>query len=206
MRRDNYDITLSRSAAAFAAYDQGEMISAFRLKHDAAFLYVDYFMRPHRIDRASCIVEAETAEGWQPADFDSAMTIYDVLSRAAARPETSGRFLPLHALRGTVSGSLPTTNMLDRAAERFAGRVGALEAALDRLGQPLPIGGDAAYCLQAFRFLPLTLQFWDADDEFPASFRLMFDENTPDFMHIETIYYMMSSLMRRIGEGDAGIR
>ena len=59
---------------------------------------------------------------------------------------------------------------------------------------------DIAYRLDLFPFLPIRLQFWQADEEFPASFQLHWDMNTLDFVHYETTYYIAGHLYSRLRE------
>ena len=51
-----------------------------------------------------------------------------------------------------------------------------------------------------FDFLPVTLQFWDADDEFDAVLKIMWDRRTLDFMRYETTYYAAGRLLERLEE------
>ena len=60
--------------------------------------------------------------------------------------------------------------------------------------------GDVAAVLWAFPFLPVTLQYWEGDDEFSPSLKLMYDENILDYMHFETVYFMTAHLLKRIEE------
>ena len=58
--------------------------------------------------------------------------------------------------------------------------------ACEKLGG-VPVGkADVGYQLQLFEFLPVRLNFWNSDEEFPASLRLLWDFNLLDFMHYET--------------------
>lgn len=45
--------------------------------------------------------------------------------------------------------------------------------------------------------MPVVLQFWDADDEFDAALKIMWDTNTLDFMHFETTFYAANHLLQR---------
>lgn len=60
--------------------------------------------------------------------------------------------------------------------------------------------GDVAYRLPTFDFLPVIVQFWESDEEFPASFQILWDENVLDFMHYETTYYTAGHLLARLEE------
>lgn len=82
----------------------------------------------------------------------------------------------------------------------FNGKTKELEKACQRLsGQKLK-GGDVAYQLDMFPFLPVTIRFWEADEEFPASLQILADKNTPDYMHYETLMFALSHLFERLKE------
>ena len=60
--------------------------------------------------------------------------------------------------------------------------------------------GDVSSILPVFDFLPVMLQFWDADEEFDAVLKFMWDYNTMDFMHFETIAFATMHLIERLKE------
>ena len=103
-------------------------------------------------------------------------------------------------LRGTVKSGGPGLELFQSAADAFNGHLPALRAACARFGAPINLAGDAAFLLKPFPFLPVILQFWQAEEEFPASLKFMFDENITDFMRYETIFYLVSHIIRRLRE------
>ena len=90
--------------------------------------------------------------------------------------------------------------MFNKAAEEFDGKRKELEYACDILGKRIDMNGDVAAELYPFPFLPMILQFWESDDEFPANIKFMFDENILDYMHFETTFFMRGHLLKRIRE------
>lgn len=54
-------------------------------------------------------------------------------------------------------------------------------------------GGDVAYELDMFPFLPVIIRFWESDEEFPASLQILTDKNMLDYMHYETLMFALSS-------------
>ena len=86
----NYEKMKNEMAGAFLKYDQEAVIRKFDLKYDKAYLYLDLLNRAHRISRKTGQV-TWSEDGFQtesPADYNAAMTIYDVLcySRKDCRP------------------------------------------------------------------------------------------------------------------------
>ena len=57
-----------------------------------------------------------------------------------------------------------------------------------------------SYNLPVFQALKLRLSFWDADDEFPASMNLQWDEHILDFMRYETTFYAAGFILNRLRE------
>ena len=53
--------------------------------------------------------------------------------------------------------------------------------------------------------MPLTMVFWDGDDEFPAQANILFEAEITDFLHEETVVLVASELFRRLVE-ESGIR
>lgn len=51
-----------------------------------------------------------------------------------------------------------------------------------------------------FEFLPIVLQYWDSDEEFPPMLKIMWDKNIINYMHYETTYFAASHLLKRIQE------
>lgn len=46
----------------------------------------------------------------------------------------------------------------------------------------------------------MMLQFWNSDEEFPASLKIMWDENILDYLHYETTFFIVSHMLCRIQE------
>lgn len=75
-------------------------------------------------------------------------------------------------------------------AQRFSGRMAELElrgAALG--GQPLAagLGGDLCFYFPALPRVPLVLVFYDADEDFSSSARVLFDSAAPKFLDMECL-------------------
>ena len=83
-----------------------------------------------------------------------------------------------------IAPSFPTLEELKKAAEILQ-------------GIPFPVG-DASFCFPVFEDFQILLQFWDGDDEFPANILFLFDKNALQYMHYETLWYVMNSLTDRL--------
>jgi hypothetical protein len=82
------------------------------------------------------------------------------------------------------------TTVEGRLARHFDGRTDELErAALQLDGRPLEgiQGSDVSFHFQALPMVPLCLLFYDGDEEFPASCKLLFDRAAPLWLDMECL-------------------
>ena len=202
MSISNYDITKAETARLFLRYDQQTMIDRYALAHDENYLYLPMLNRMHRISRSTGLVEW-SEDGFQTAfeaDFNAAMTVYDVLCYAKKGARLSGSFVRVNSLPGLVTASRVGENITDSTAQYFRHRPEALLRARDVLGG-VPAGkGDIAFQLELFPFLPVLVQFWQADEEFPPTLQVLWDANTLDFLHYETVWYAAGYIRARLRE------
>lgn len=95
-RISNYEIMKNQMSAKFLEYDQNHMITKFSLPHDEQYLYIRFVGREYRISRSTGRVAwsedhflTETE-----ADYNEAMTIYDVLCYSKEDCALAGKFCP----------------------------------------------------------------------------------------------------------------
>lgn len=199
MERSNYEQMKRKMQAHFLEYDQAVMIRRFCLNHDESFLYIRFVDRKYRISRRTGLVEWLDDHPHE-ADYNEAMTIYDVLCDSREGCALSGEFVPVSVLSRLATSQLGHGSMFDGDAGCFAGRTEALSAACEQLGGIRVGQADVGYQLNLFDFLPVRLAFWDADEEFPPSLNLLWDRNLLDFMHYETSFFAAGHLFRRLRE------
>lgn len=202
LRPSNYDIMRDRMELEFAKYDQMEMIRKFSLRHDKDFLYLRFVGREYRINRTCGRTEwYSDAEGnFIHAGYNESMTIFDVLAWSKPGCHLTGRFVPAGDLPGTTKSASAEGNLFSRQSKIFAGRSESLLEACRKLGGIPGTVGDVSSIISVFDFLPVMLQFWDADEEFDAVLKFMWDYNTTDFMHFETIAFATMHLIGRLKE------
>ena len=197
-RKGNYEITRDRVEGEFLKFDQEAMIAKFHLAHDRDFLYARFLGRDYRVGRETGRVERmpELAH----AGFHETMTIFDVLCESKPDCRLSGEFVRVNDLDGVTKTAHLGGNLFDGSAKAFTHRVGALKAACEALGGTAGDVGDVCYTIPMFDFLPVMLQFWDADDEFDAVLKIMWDRRTLDFMRYETTWYAAGHMLERLEE------
>ena len=198
----NYEIMRNQMRGEFVKYNQQKMIEKFSLRNDEGSIYIDFMRREYRIHRKTGMVEwsEDRFSTSTEADYNESMTIYDILCYSKDDCSLSGNYCPVNMLKGTVKSSGVGSNMFQKAADGFSGKRKELETVCDIFGEKLELKGDVAAKLYPFTFLPVIIQYWEADEEFPANLKFMFDENILDYMHFETIFFMMGHIVKRIQE------
>ena len=58
--------------------------------------------------------------------------------------------------------------------------------------------GDAAYRFTVFEQLTLILKFYRADEDFPASLVILWENETLSYLLYETVFYVQGYLLSRI--------
>lgn len=196
----NYETTRNAMEKKFLEYDQKQMISKFGLENSEEYLYMNFVSRKCRISRAEGKVEyySEAENVWVHADYNVSMTIFDVLCYSKPDCRLSGKFVSLNALKGLVVASAPGADMFAGNAAYFTNKCRQLQAACEKLGGTPEKVGDVSYKIPLFDFMDVILQFWDGDEEFAPVLRVLWDENTLNYMHYETTFYAASHLFERL--------
>lgn len=198
----NYEKMKLAMAESFLQYDQDKMIQKFSLQADPNYLYMTFVNRPYRIDRQNgCVQWLDDSGTAREADYNEAMTIYDVLCNAKDDSHLAGDYVNINALAGLQTGNLAENGgFFQQTANALQGKTAQLACACEALSGVKLDHGDAAYRLELFPFLPVILRFWDADDEFPPSLQILADQNTLNYMHYETLMFALGHLFRHIKE------
>ena len=193
---NNYAVMAERARRLFLTHDPAAMCARLGLPLTEGGIPVRFLGRPYTVRRADGAVLAPDGEA---ASFNAAMAIYDALARSNA-PRLAGRFVPTSALHGIRGTHAVHEDLHSPAAQRFAGRAGALERALAARGGRRWGIGDVSYLIDVFDFFPVCVRFWDADEEFPASLQFLWDANALDFLYYETLWYVMDELLGQLDE------
>jgi hypothetical protein len=123
------------------------------------------------------------------------------------RGENAGRFVPYRELPGGQDFARSLSGLVeDRLARSFGGRLEALAAASRALGGvPAPelASGDAAFRFPALPGVPLVVGFYDADEEFPAEAKLLYDLTAPNFLDLECLAVLGLLLVQELEEAAA---
>ncbi|NCB94008.1 MAG: DUF3786 domain-containing protein [Clostridia bacterium] len=199
----NYEKMKNNMSKEFLRYDQESMIQKFSLEYDEQFLYITFVERKYRIDRMNGKVtwSNDSFQTENAADYNEAMTIYDVLCYSKADCHLKNEWVNIGSFSTIQGGTLQRGNDFFHGSGRyFDGKSDILKAACEKLNGRITTRGDVAYELDLFPFMPVVLRFWDSDDEFPASLQILLDKNTLDYMHYETLMFAITHLLNRVKE------
>lgn len=201
---DHYEMTCEKWRKMFLDMDHEELAGRFSLEKDEEALYITYFCEKYRIDRKSGMITlAKDPE--RRLSFHTIISIYNLFYYAKPEAKVKGEFVPFrHVKRAAPFDPAFQRTVLKPLAETFSGRAEDLKKACVALHGTVIPQGDVGYVVHAFPWMPLTVIFWDGDEEFEAQSNMLFDADITDFLHEETVVCIAADLVRRLGE-EAGI-
>ena len=197
-RTDNYRLSRERAQTYFLGFDQQAIIDAWALAHDRDYLYLTFLGEDYRVCRKTGAVTRCRDD--REAGFEEALSIFDLLCHESPVKVPSGRFAPVNSLRGRPNAIGVGTDFHSETAARFdRNREGFRRACLHLGGTPMELG-DLGFSFPVFAGLTVRLKFYAADEEFPASTVLLWDENMLQYIYYETVFYIAGFLFRSILE------
>lgn len=212
MVESNYEKTKRACAQAFCETDHGALIERFSLEQDADYLYVRFFEQPFRLSKRTGIIErreeceasgAPTEATWLEAQFNEAMTIYDLLGYAHPTCHASKTMINMKSLHTKIAATAPRPSSIYAAQEA---RLAALEAQKSGIlaqaaqaigGAPLD-KADASAQFTVINDLTMQVHLWLPDEDFPASLQFFWDENVLQYMHYETVWYANGFILEEL--------
>ena len=196
-RTNNYLLQAAQAKRYFLTYDQNALIRKLHLPYDEDFLYPVLFSRRYRLSRKTGDLEREENGVWREANtHEEVMTLLDFVCDSKEDRFVSGRWKNMADFGHAFHQSLLEER--DPNAEWFQSRPEGFRRACEALGGKEQPMGDIAYALEVFDGLPLLVQLWFGDEEFPASLRFLWDENALQYLKYETMYYARNLLLQRL--------
>ena len=199
----NYAQMMEDSRKLFLKYDQGSMIRKYHLENDENYLFIRFMNREYEIARKSGVITRR--ESSERAGHSETMSIYDMLCYSEKLPELpplTGQWESLYGLGGIIGAGHTQRLMTGRVLEPFSGKTAEMCRACEEMGGKKQKGADVSYILPVFDFFPFWFEFWDGDEEFPPNIQFLWDKNSLQFMHYETLWYIVDfvedELRRRI--------
>lgn len=190
---NNYELSRDRAQKYFLGFDQESIIRTWELDADSQWMYMDFFGRSYRI----CRKTGSIYRCWDDsqAEFSEVLSIFDLLCHACDEKFVSGSYAPVNSLKNRPKaqgvGSVFDTRfaaVFDRDPEGFR------QACEDFSGVPVPMG-DLGFRFPVFGPLHVILKFYHADEDFPASVTLLWDDETLRYVYYETVFYMAGFLL-----------
>ncbi len=197
-KKNNYLIQAEQARARFLTYDQERLIRKLKLRADSGYLYTGLLDRTYRVNRATGCLQRLEGDTWVDGNsHEEVMTLMDLLCDSREDRFLSGRWKSM-----TSFGLMFHQNLLEEQrdpwAERFRQDPRALAEGCRALGGvPIP-GGDVAWAVELFDGLSIGIQFWQADEDFPARLRYLWDENATMYLRYETMYFAVTLLLNRL--------
>ncbi|MDO4297706.1 MAG: DUF3786 domain-containing protein [Lachnospiraceae bacterium] len=201
---DHYVMVCENWRETFRNMDHTELITRFGLDSDAEALYITYYNERYRLDRASGMIVL-AADPERELGFNTVMSVYNLFYYSKPGAKVCGEFVPFRLVkRASPFDAAFRRTVIRPLARRFNGHADLLKKACEALnGEPIR-QGDVGYVIHAFDCIPVTMVFWDGDDEFEAQANLLFDADITDFLHEETVCCIGADLVRRLAE-EAGL-
>lgn len=203
---NNYFIQMQQAKQRFLTYDIEALIHKLRIEADEHYIYPKLFSMQYRMDRNTGDTDRLENGIWQDANtFEEVMTLLDLICDSRENRFVCGRWKSMRDF-----GLQFHQNLLEESkdpwAYYFQENQEAFRKACQMLnGKPME-SGDIAYSIEVFDRLPVMLQLWFGDDEFPPNVRLLWDENATMYLRYETMYYAKGLLLEKIKEKMEGSR
>ena len=187
----NNDMMEESSRREFLTCDQEMLIRKYALDADREFLYIRFLNTAYQVDRKTGFIYLKGTA--QEAPHMPKMAIYDLFNyhkEETACPALSGSWKSTSDLGGLIGAQHAKRIHNEAILRPFVGQCEQLRGACEAMGGQKKKGGDVSYLLPVFDFFPVWFQFWDADDEFPADLRILWDGNAESFLHYEIVFYV----------------
>lgn len=196
-RTDNYLKQAAQAKAYFLTYDQEALIRKLNLAQDEDYLYPVFFSQTYRLSRKTGDLARQGDQGWEDANtHGEVMALLDLICDSREDRFVSGKWKDMAQFGHTFHQNLLEER--DPLAEACQERPEVFRRWCEALGgKPMPTG-DIAYSIEVFDGLPLMIQLWFGDEDFPARARLLWDENALMYLKYETMYFAREVLLSRL--------
>ena len=198
----NYEKTKQRVQREFAGRDLSGAAARFGMEERGGVYSFVFLGSACRIDSRTGLVEcADVCTGqFREADFDEAMTVYDLLGDSDPDAAPSGIFASMESLPRQLSAEFRSDagSFYQKDSKAFDGKTERLRAALAQLRGMFLDEDDVSAVLDAFCGLRVKFRFWNSDEEFGPQIRFYWDSNVLSYMRYETVWYANAALIRRI--------
>ena len=202
MSDSNYDKVFKQYQEWFLRDNQEKTAEVLKLKMDSMYLYVPFFGELCKVSRRDGNI--------RKAD-DSAVLVEDRLTimqhlhyYKQTAMESTKRVAFREIKEAAVFEKAYQKSSLKPLVRAFSNHLEELRLAGKKLQGKKESLGDVSFTLQAFPRISLTYVFWDADEEFPASSNILFDNRITDWTHPESVPVLAEIGTRKLIEAAGG--
>ncbi len=211
-KTDDYQQSFDLAARELAGRDPARVaeLAGASLAADGSAWELDYYGRPLRVSREPFAVA--TRDAGPPLPLPEQALVLHYLARARGVP-LKGEWI---TFREVESGEFYWSAFVKRAKNpllTLAGENPGLLASLAPVvgGEPAKeVAGDAALVVWAFPRVPILLQVFAGDEEFPADANLLFDRTVGNYLCTEDValaaglpvYKMMAARREYLGQAQ----
>lgn len=201
--KSNYEKVFEQFKIWFLEDDTAKTSKKLGLREDSSFLYVPFFDKLCLVDKKSGEITAEDGEELSVTDR---LTIMQHLHYYQDYALESDKMVPFREIReACIFERAYEKSALQPLMRGFSGHGDKLLEAGLKLGGRQENFGDVSVTLYAFPKIKLTYIFWEADDEFPASANILFDNRITQWTHGESVPVLAETGTRKLLEA-AGIK
>ena len=198
-RRDNYKLQADQAKRHFLTYDQQMLIQKFSLEADNTYLYTELLGQPYRLCRKTGSLEHFANGHWTDGNsFNEIMTLLDLLCDSKEDRHLAGAWQSMQNFGLQFHQNLLETR--DPFAEQIGKDPDGFCHACEALGGKPLDHCDLGYSLELFDKLPVAIQFWRGDEDFPPRIRWLWDDHALQYIKYETMYFAISLIQSRIAE------
>lgn len=196
--RTNYEILVEEARRQFSSMDMVEVLNRTGIVPQDGYFRIRLLGRGYAVSAEDGTV---TRDDGEPSGTTVPMILYDLLGYSEKGACPSGEYTQVQNLARVVSTvKYAGQGMHDRNAQGMDGKDEQLKAACEKLGGTPWGKGDVSYMIPLTGDLKFVFSFWNSDDEFPASASVLFDKNSLQYMHYETLWYCLGHIFSRIKE------
>jgi hypothetical protein len=196
--RTNYEILAEEARRRFSSMDMVEVLNRTGIVPQDGYFRIRLLGRGYAVSAEDGTV---TRDDGEPSGTTVPMILYDLLGYSEEGACPSGEYTQVQNLARVVSTvKYAGQGMHDRNAQGMDGKDEQLKAACEKLGGTPWGKGDVSYMIPLTGDLKFVFSFWNSDDEFPASASVLFDKNSLQYMHYETLWYCLGHIFSRIKE------
>ena len=196
--RTNYEILAEEARRRFSSMDMVEVLNRTGIDPQDGYFRIRLLGRGYAVSAEDGTV---TRDDGEPSGTTVPMILYDLLGYSQKGASPSGEYTQVQNLARVVSTvKYAGQGMHDRNAQGMDGKDEQLKAACEKLGGTPWGKGDVSYMIPLTGDLKFVFSFWNSDDEFPASASVLFDKNSLQYMHYETLWYCLGHIFSRIKE------